>query len=439
MIKVKTLKQLLLENPEIDNGIFYYKESQMSFVSYGDFWHMVEEYPLKDASSVGIFCDSSIDTLVAIFAYISNKTQVVLLDPSQDEEILKKQVLATDVDYLIGGEEFDLPLNPTNKGEKGNILFFTSGTTSSSKAVVLSEESLCASAYNGASLLPLSKDDTLLSVLPLSHVFGFVCSLLWGIECGSRIALCRERRRFFGDFSFFHPTVVSLLPQMAELLSSRNLFNSELKKVLIGAGDCQSYVLENIISKGIDVHFGYGLTETSSGIAVSLGDDPNSMRLVPEAKIKIADDGEILLDAPSLLMKGFYKDEEKTSSVMEGNYFHTGDLGILNENGDLKIIGRKKEIYVLNDGTKIFLPEFEGKLRDLLGTDLALLQNESGHLTLVLEHNVDSIYEKLNAFNDKQPRSCRLDSVSVLNRPLPRTVTGKIKRYAIDISKNNEN
>ena len=86
---------------------------------------------------------------------------------------------------------------PGASGSSGSdILFFTSGTTASSKAVVLTEGSLMAAAYNGSCKLPLSPDDTLLCVLPLNHVFGFVCGLLWGMECGTPVALGRGPRYY---------------------------------------------------------------------------------------------------------------------------------------------------------------------------------------------------------------------------------------------------
>lgn len=439
ILKVNTFKQLFLNNKDNKSGFYYASNKEVHFINYSDFWTMMEDYPTKEANSVGIFCNQSLDTLIAIFAHANKKTQIVLLDSNNEEEVLKKQILATDVDLLLGDEDLCESLtpylDPQEKGEEGNILFFTSGTTSSSKAVILTEASLCASAYNGALLLPLDKNDILLSILPLNHVFGFVCSLLWGVISGASVALTRGQRFFFEDFTFYHPTAVSLVPQMAEFLTKKNLFNSELKKALVGAGDCSPSILEEIKAKGIDVHFGYGLTETSSGIGLSLGENPSLMTPVKAANIKIAEDGEILVHAPSLLMRGFYQDEVKTESVIKDGYFYTGDLGVMDENGLLKILGRKKEVYVLKDGLKIFLPEFEGELKEFLKTDLAVLQDENKQLILALERPIIDIDYKLELFNVKHARSSRIQKYFILNKPLPRTRTGKVKRYAIEIPK----
>ena len=111
-------------------------------------------------------------------------------------------------------------------------------------------------------------------------------------------------------------------------------------------------------------------------------------------------------------------------------------MGFIDEQGLLSITGRKKEILLLSDGTKIFLPEFEGELKRILGEELAVLQNRKGQLILALEHNVDGIVDKLNEFNLRHPRGARISRLFVLNRPFPRTATGKIKRYQINTQQN---
>ena len=95
------------------------------------------------------------------------------------------------------------------------------------------------------------------------------------------------------DFDEFRPTVASLVPEMAAFLAVRKLFNPELSLVLIGAGDCSDTVLSAVRSSGIRVCFGYGLTETSSGIALSIGEDPRAMTVCPDYKVEIEPDGEI--------------------------------------------------------------------------------------------------------------------------------------------------
>ena len=211
------------------------------------------------------------------------------------------------------------------------VLFFTSGTTSSSKPVVLTDESLMSSAFNGSSLLPLSPDDTLLCLLPLSHVFGFVCGLLWALSCGATVALGRGPRYYTADFALFEPTAVSVVPKLLEFLVAREALN-ERARARAGRG---GGLLGRIARFGAQAWHprepGYGLTETSSGVALSIGDDFHAMTICPEDEVTIADDGEILVSAPTCIMQGYYRDPEKTAAAVRDGILHTGDKGFLDE------------------------------------------------------------------------------------------------------------
>jgi len=435
--RFKTFTSMLLD-PLAKNGGFHYDDGgEIHFLPYRDFAASLQDVSIKPGASIGIFCDGTLDCLRKIFAYVEAKKQVVLLDPLTDIEILKKQIHATHVDVLEG----PAPLVKSLEGElepasvKGNgILFFTSGTTSSSKAVELSEEKLCSSAYNGSALLPLETEDILLSLLPWNHVYGFVCCLLWPLYCGASIALGRGRRHFYDDPYYFRPTAMCLVSQMAGFLLMRDLYNPECRLILIGAGDCPDSIMEGIQNKGIRLSFGYGLTETSSGVALSLGDDPRKMTICPEAKIIIAEDGEILIKAPRVMMKGYYEDKAHTDEVLIDGTLHTGDLGRIDKKGQLSIIGRKKEILLLNDGTKVFLPEFEAELKTLFQTnELAVLQDEINLLVLVFSEIPPDYEKKIESFNARHPYGERIRRVIALHEELPKTATGKIKRYAIPL------
>ena len=105
----------------------------------------------------------------------------------------------------------------------------------------------------------------------------------------------------------------------------------------------------------MQVSFGYGLTETSSGVAISVPGgssfDPFALAVCPEDTVALASDGEILISSPSCMMKGYYKHPEDTAAVLKGNLLFTGDIGKWDENGRLHVIGRKKEILSLYSPT----------------------------------------------------------------------------------------
>ena len=415
----------------------YFREKAPSNMTYTELKHKMENYPLPDEDVVGIFAKTEIETVVALLSLIGKK-RVVLLSPDDPLPTLKAQIQATHVGLLLGDDElineFSSLLDPNYRCEDHNVLFFTSGTTSKAKAVVLTEESLCNATYNGGSMLPLSPRDKMMAVLPLSHVFGFVCSLLWPLSFGASVCLGRGLRSIFFDFAAFSPTVATLVPQMAAFLLSKDLFNPQLKLILIGAGDCPDTVLLGIKSKGIRVSFGYGLTETSSGIALSIGEDPRQMSVCPDYEVSLAEDGEILVKCDKTMMQGYYEDEDATQNVLHEGILHTGDLGTLN--GDkLTITGRKKEILVFDDGSKIYLPEYEAELAQRLGpnADFAVTQTKKGATLLYIfqPKNVETAVER---FNIAMPRSHKIAKIKYAEEPLPRTKTGKVQRYLIPVN-----
>ncbi|MCR5491475.1 MAG: AMP-binding protein, partial [Bacilli bacterium] len=266
------------------------------------------------------------------------------------------------------------------------------------------------------------------------HVYGFVCSLLWGWSFGACVALGRGMRHMMDDPAFYKPTVATFVPQMAAFLSVHGLLNKELRLILIGAGDCSDEVLNGIKSKGIRVAFGYGMTETSSGVALSLGDDPRAMTVCPEFDVKLAEDGEILIHAPSTLMKGYLSEEGMVEPELEEGYFASGDLGSFDEGGRLHIIGRKKDILVLSDGTKIYCPEYEASLRNVIGNlDFAVFQDKSGKIDLAIggTPRSEKIEDAVWRFNLSLSRGQQINKVYFVDAPLPKTATGKVRRYAI--------
>ena len=386
---------------------------------------------------IGILADGSKNCVVEVFAAAAAGLQTVMLDASLPDETLGKLLRYTDVDRLWGDEELCEDLKPYLTGGVsdggGKLLFFTSGTTEQAKAVVLTDRSLCQSAFNGGEKLPLTPEDTLLCILPLGHVFGFVCGLLWGLSCGASVALGRGARHYADDCAFYKPTAVSVVPLLLGFLLQRGLLNEELKLVLVGAGDCPPALLKAASAKGLRVSFGYGLTETSSGVAISVSGDPFAMEVCPDDTITIAEDGEILIQAPTCMMQGYYKRPKDTEAVLKDGVLYSGDLGSFDENGRLHITGRKKDMLVLPDGTKLFLPEYEGAVMQTLGHPEIAVALKNGRPVLVYsgEAEAGDIEAKLRPLMAEQPRGRQITGVYIINHPLPRTATGKIKRWEL--------
>lgn len=397
-----------------------------------------EELRALGKTCMGVLADGSKNCLIEIFAAVRAGMQVVLLDEAMPEAALREMLPYTDADTLYGErelcEELSGCLTEGLSSGTGRLLFFTSGTTERSKAVVLTEGTLCASAYNGATLLPLRANDTLLCVLPLAHVFGFVCGVLWGLSCGACVALGRGARHYVDDCAFFRPTAISVVSLLLGFLLKQNAFNDELKLVLVGAGGCRREILDAAKARSLRVCFGYGLTETSSGVALSLGDEPYAMTVCPDDKIILAPDGEILIKVSSCMMQGYYKRPRDTDAALSGGALHTGDLGRFDEKGRLYVTGRKKDTLVLPDGTKLFLPEAETELAKLLpNTDFALVERDDRAALAIYGDKRDdkALFAAIEPYQAARARGQQIASIVRLSEPLPRTVTGKIKRWAI--------
>ncbi len=410
-------------------------------LSFSQLWLTVqkraEELRSSGKSCLGLLSDGSMDCVIELFAANLAGLQIVMLDENAPSVLLRQLLAYTDVDTLWGDPDLVEELSPyLTEGVTdgaGRILFFTSGTTERAKAVVLTDHSLCQSAWNGSEKLPLSPADTLLCLLPLGHVFGFVCGLLWGLSCGACVALGRGARHYVDDCAFYQPTAISVVPLLLGFLMKQRLLNPELKLILVGAGDCPSALLDAASAMGIRVSFGYGLTETSSGVAISVSGDPFAMEICPDDTVTLAGDGEILVRAPTCMMQGYYKREADTLAVLRDGVLHTGDLGSFDEDGRLHITGRKKDMLVLPDGTKVYLPEYEAEIMQCLGrTELAVSLRE-GRPVLVLqgEGTAEQVLGALRPVLEKRPRGQQLSAVLFVDDPLPRTATGKIKRWEL--------
>ena len=397
-------------------------------------------------AAYGILSDGGEACVTEIFASVVAGRRTVLLNENVPSEVLAALVAEAELDSLWGDpelcEELSPALVPEAEGGEGEILFFTSGTTDRSKAVVLTDRSLMNSAYNGGYLLPLSPEDTLLCMLPLDHVFGFVCGVLWGMSCGAAVALGRGARHYAEDCLFFRPTALSAVPALLGFLLKVRALNPELKLILIGAGGCPEPILNAAKATGARVCFGYGLTETSSGVALSLGTgDPYAMEVCPDDTITIAPDGEVLIEAPTCVMQGYWRRPSDTEKVLRDGVLYTGDLGRIDECGKLHLTGRKKEILVLPDGTKLYLPEYEQALAAALGSDALLVLLDGGAPVLLLEGaegEKEDVMRKIRPVLDARPRGQQIRRVEYYGKPLPRTASGKIMRWAIQREKGKE-
>lgn len=384
-----------------------------------------------------VIADQDPGSVVSIFAHVMAGCDIIVADPMVPEEQLDAAMEAAEAAKVAREAMRDGQGRVLGARGEGELLFFTSGTTSRSKIVRLTSESFCTSAWSGQCMLPCGEGDVILSILPLAHVFGFVCSLLWGLAYGATIALGRGVRHLVDDALFFKPSILPAVPTLINAMLRFDALNPELKTVLVGAAPCKPEVTAALKERGIKVYLGYGLTETSSGIAITQDlDEPEALYPCPEADIRVEADGEVTVATPCM-MQGYIGDQP----MFDQDRFFTGDLGWFDEKGRLHLKGRKKDVLLMADGTKIFCPEYEEDLERLSGLPDIGLSMRDGHAVLVagslsndpaIEADIrEKLLKTIGKYNKTLQRSQQIYDVIVRADSLPRTATGKIKRYEL--------
>ena len=427
----------------------------ISSISYSELAGLIrqEAEKIRNEKAVRrlIVTDHEVRTIVAIIACAIAGCDTVLADESLSDRTLAAVTKAVCPDsihcsdrdlyeYLcenLPARQYVSALPHKKPGEEGFLIFFTSGTTSPSKAVVLTPESLLRCTYSGQCMLACHPDDILLSVLPFSHVFGFVCGLLWGLAYGAAVALGRGSKYLLADCEHFRPTILPTVPSIINVLVQRGCLNRELSTVLIGAAPLSTETLLALGSSGRKIYIGYGLTETSSGLAITQKlSEPNELYPCPDVDICIEADGEISVTTPCM-MEGYLTFAATESfTPARGERFYTGDLGFLTRDGALVLTGRKKDLLILPDGTKIFCPDYENALAPMIGTDdIALVLRDHKPVLIVGGMSSDYYQQIVNIvedFNSMQPHSGRVYDVILQEAPLPRTHAGKLRRWQVD-------
>ncbi len=289
---------------------------------------------------------------------------------------------------------------------KMSIMLFTSGTTSISKAVALSQSNICEDIYALAQMTDIRKEDTFLSFLPLHHTFESTCTFLYGTFSGITVAFCDGIKYVQKNLAEFKVTGFVCVPLMLEVMYKKikkgieekgktklvknmsKICNGLLKvgidirrkvfkevldnlggklRILIAGGAAMSRdAIQGFLDLGINLLQGYGLTETSPVVA---GENDKFKRCgsvgfpLPGIDVKIGHPdkdgiGEIAVKAPTVMLE-YVDNPDATADVLKDGWFYTGDLGYFDKDGFLFITGRKKDVIVLKNGKNIFPEELE--------------------------------------------------------------------------------
>ncbi|HVL32061.1 MAG TPA: long-chain-fatty-acid--CoA ligase [Actinomycetota bacterium] len=294
---------------------------------------------------------------------------VVTGDAPQDPGVLS-------YDALIASATGAVPVVDRD-GEDLAVISYTSGTTGRPKGVMLTHANLLFNAENTSKVVPTRDGDTSILCLPLAHLFGLGASLVGQLFKIKGVLLpWFTAEGFFEAMNTYHPQSASLVPTMASFMLGHPDFDetdwSSLEWTVIAAAPVPVELADEFEKRtGARVLEGYGLTETSPTASIMRMEDgrrPGSCgKPVPNVEVAILDEddhpvpvgeqGEVCIKGPNV-MKGYYNLPEETEKALRNGWFHTGDVGKLDEDGFLYITERKKDM-IIRGGFNIYPRDIE--------------------------------------------------------------------------------
>jgi len=371
------------------------------------------KYIINDSEAKTIICGSPElwEKLTAVKKSLRNVKRVVLLQgPPPRGTYSLTQVL--DRGEALAKKQpklFQKLVNAVKPGDLASIVY-TSGTTGVPKGVMLSHSNFSSNINTLASIIDFNPGDTELVFLPLSHVLARMVAFAF-LSRGTSLAFAESLETVAQNLIEVKPTILVTVPRLLEKIYARImdtvLAGSGLKKKLFfwalrvghqygslklagrkpgfglsfrrslasrlvfakvvaktggrirfmvsGGAPLSKDIAEFFYAMGLNVLEGYGLTETSPVIAVNTFEHVRFGtvgRPIPGVEVRIARDGEILTKGPNV-MRGYYKKLRETREAFKGGWFHTGDIGHLDEDGYLVITDRKKDLIVTSGGKNI--------------------------------------------------------------------------------------
>ncbi len=410
-------------------------------------------YILKDSGSKIICVSTSrqLEKVTAIRDEVPTLEQIIVFDPIEGEP--PDGVIQFEAVCELEGQGQGIGVrNPSHANEDDiATIIYTSGTTGDPKGVMLTHANFISNLQACKSLIDVSDADVLLSFLPLSHVFERLGGHYVPLFSGAKVAYAESTFTVAQNMREIAPTVMLSVPRLYETMHDRILRavqeGSPIKQkifhwgVSVGSsvssaiqkGKKPSAILQlqqNIADKlvfaklkaatggrlrffvsggaalpqsiaeffhaaGILILEGYGLTETSPVISMN---HPAQWRFgtvgmpVPGVEVHIAEDGEILTRGPHV-MKGYFNNESATAEVIdEEGWFYTGDIGIIDADGFVRITDRKKNIIVLSNGKNVAPQPIESELVQSPYIDqILLVGNERKNLAALIVPNFDAI------------------------------------------------
>ncbi len=350
---------------------------------------------------------------------LPSDTQFFAYDDPASSATIPVRLLAESLPSLDAVDiESWLQPDPAITADSLATILYTSGTTGEPKGVMLSHGNLSANSLSALQIFGQCKDDRRLTFLPLSHIFARTCGMYTWIAGGCSLALAESNDTVLENCAEFSPTLINGVPYFfdkahrflvgqgrdKEKDALKNLFGGSIRMCCTGGAAIPDHVFDFYMERGVPLLQGYGLTESSPVIsACSLDANRRSTagRPIPGVEVKIADDGEILTRGPHVMV-GYYKNPEATCESIRDGWLYTGDYGSVDDDGYVKITGRKKEILVTSGGKNVAPVLLESMLmEDPLVAQVMVIGDHRNYLTALIVPDPDVLNEILSALDDR--------------------------------------
>ncbi len=310
-----------------------------------------------------------------------------------------------------------------DRPEELAIINYTSGTTGYSKGVMLPYRSIWSNVAYCFEMLPVKPGDHIVSMLPMGHVFGMVYDFLYGFSAGAHIYFLTRMpspKIISQSFSEIKPRVISCVPLIVEKIIKKDIlpkvdskigklllkvpivndkikslarqaameiFGGNFDEIIIGGAPFNAEVEAFLKKIGFPYTIAYGMTECGPIICssrwenlklASCGKATTRMEVKIDSPDSKTHAGEIICKGANLML-GYYKNQEATAQIIDVNgWLHTGDLGTIDEEGNVTVRGRSKNLLLTSSGQNIYPEEIESKLNNMpyVAESLIVLQHD---------------------------------------------------------------
>ncbi|MDD6265805.1 MAG: AMP-binding protein [Clostridia bacterium] len=347
-------------------------------------------------------------------------------------------------------------------------ILFTSGTTGTSKGVMLTQGNLTAATNSSCQSMEYDYNNTFVSVLPMHHSYEITCGHFAISNLGASIFINDSLKNALRSFSYFKPNALMLVPLFVETMykkiwheidkkgmhkkvraamklsdgllavgiDKRDKFfgqitgalGGNLKSIVCGGAPIDPKLIKDFRSFGISIFEGYGITECAPLVAVN---SPGKERYrsvglpVYGCSVKIdkkpnEETGEILVKGDNVMI-GYYKNEQATKEAFtDDGWFKTGDIGYIDKDGYIFITGRKKNVIILSNGKNVFPEEVEGYLSTCeLISEAVVIGRKNAIGDIVITAVVYPDYERFEGKSDDEILAQIKERINNINRNLP--------------------